>query len=141
MATFRAMTERPFFYKLSHGIRITVRPLYLHDRSNPDQRQFVFAYFVRIENVGDEDAHLLRRRWLIHDSIGEDVEVEGEGVVGEQPMLEPGEVHEYSSFCVLKSTHGHMEGQYLFTRPDGATFEADIPRFILDATESTGPLS
>ena len=135
------MTSGEFFYRMSHGIRITVRPLFLDDRSDPDEQQFVFAYFVRIENVGNEDAHLLRRRWLIHDSIGEDLEVEGEGVVGEQPLIEPGGLHEYSSFCVLKSPSGYMEGHYLFARPDGSTFAADIPRFILDAAESAGPLS
>lgn len=133
------MTARDLFYRITNQIRITVRPLYLDDRSSPDAQQYVFAYFVRIENVGDQDAHLLRRRWLIHDSIGEDVEVEGEGVVGEQPVIEPGGIHEYSSFCILKSPQGHMEGHYLFARPDGATFEAAIPRFTLDANEATGP--
>ncbi|MEE8061045.1 MAG: Co2+/Mg2+ efflux protein ApaG [Gemmatimonadales bacterium] len=135
------MATGEFFYRMSDGIRITVRPLFLDDRSDPDEQQFVFAYFVRIENVGREDAHLLRRRWLIHDSIGEDLEVEGEGVVGEQPLIEPGGVHEYSSFCVLKSPSGFMEGHYLFARPDGSTFTAEIPRFILDSAESAGPLN
>lgn len=134
------MTERQFYYRISNGIRITVRPLYLDDRSNVGEQQFVFAYFVRIENVGDEEAQLLRRRWLIHDSIGEDLEVEGEGVVGEQPLIEPGGVHEYQSFCVLKSPQGYMEGHYLFSRADGSTFAAEIPRFILDSAESAGPL-
>jgi ApaG protein len=134
------MSERQLFYRISHGVRVTVRPLFLDDRSSPDDQQFVFAYFVRIENVGDEEVQLLRRRWLIHDSIGEDLEVEGEGIVGEQPLIEPGGVHEYSSFCVLKSPQGHMEGHYLFARPDGSTFAADIPRFVLDSAESAGPL-
>ncbi|MEE8267543.1 MAG: Co2+/Mg2+ efflux protein ApaG [Gemmatimonadales bacterium] len=134
------MSEHQFFYRISRGMRITVRPLFLDDRSNPGDHEFVFAYFVRIENVGDEEAQLLRRRWLIHDSIGEDLEVEGEGVVGEQPLLEPGGVHEYSSFCVLKSPQGYMEGHYLFGRPDGSTFTADIPRFILDSAGSADSL-
>ena len=134
------MSERQLFYRISHGMRVTVHPLFLDDRSSPDDQQFVFAYFVRIENVGDEEVQLLRRRWLIHDSIGEDLEVEGEGIVGEQPLIEPGEVHEYSSFCVLKSPQGHMEGHYLLARPDGSTFAADIPRFVLDSAESAGPL-
>lgn len=134
------MSEHQFFYRISHGMRITVRPLFLDDRSNPDDQEFVFAYFVRMENVGAEEVQLLRRSWLIHDSIGEDLEVEGEGVVGEQPRLEPGGVHEYSSFCVLKSPQGYMEGHYLFARPDGSTFAADIPRFILDAAGSADSL-
>jgi ApaG protein len=123
----------PFFYRETSGIRITVRPLYLADQSNPAVGQFVFAYFVRLENVGSTAAQLLSRRWLIHDSIGEDTEVLGEGVVGEQPRIAPGRVHEYQSLCILKSPSGHMEGHYHFVRDDGTTFEATIPRFILDA--------
>lgn len=132
--------SRPFFYRETEGIRISVRPVYLPDRSHPVQQQFVFAYYVRIENVGPLPAHLLTRRWLIHDSIGEETVVEGDGVVGQQPYLEPGEVHEYQSFCVLKSPGGYMEGQYLFVRADGSGFAADIPRFTLEANQSAEPL-
>ena len=127
----------PFFYKESFGIRITVRPVYLRDQSEPSAGHYVFAYFVRIENVGDQAAQLVSRRWLIHDSIGEDTEVKGEGVVGEQPVIGAGEVHEYQSFCILKSGEGFMEGHYNFIRSDGGTFEAGIPRFVLSASEST----
>jgi ApaG protein len=84
--------------------------------------------------VGAVPARLLRRHWKIHDSIGEDSEVEGEGVVGQQPLIPPGGVHEYQSFCVLKSSSGHMEGEYQFIRDVGTSFDAMIPRFILDAT-------
>lgn len=131
------MTASPFFYKQSFGIRITVRPVYLRDQSEPSAGHYVFAYFVRIENIGDLSAQLISRRWLIHDSIGEDTEVEGEGVVGEQPVIEPGRVHEYQSFCILKSGEGFMEGHYNFVRADGALFVAAIPRFVLSASEST----
>lgn len=124
---------RTFFYRETEGIRITVRPSFLRDQSRPYQGQYVFAYHVRIENVGPQTAQLLTRRWLIHDSIGEVTEVEGEGVVGEQPVVEPGRVHEYRSFCVLKSPSGFMEGQYRFVRGDGTRFEAQIPRFVLAA--------
>jgi ApaG protein len=127
----------PFFYRETDGIRVTVRPLFLANQSQPAMGQFVFAYFVRIENVGTEPARLLSRRWLIHDSIGEDTEVVGDGVVGEQPRMEPGRVHEYQSFCVLKSPHGHMEGQYHFVRDDGSPLHADIPRFLL-AVDAAG---
>jgi len=127
----------PFFYKESFGIRITVRPVYLRDQSEPSAGHYVFAYFVRIENVGDQAAQLVSRRWLIHDSIGEDTEVKGEGVVGEQPVIGAGEVHEYQSFCILKSGEGFMEGHYNFIRSDGGTFEAGIPRFVLSASQST----
>ncbi|MDZ4864159.1 MAG: Co2+/Mg2+ efflux protein ApaG [Gemmatimonadota bacterium] len=134
------MPAPPFYYRSSEGIRITVRPAFLPERSHASKQQFVFAYFVRIENTGAEPAQLRTRRWLIHDSIGEDTVVEGEGVVGEQPVLARGQVHEYQSFCVLKSASGWMEGQYFFQRPDGTTFPADIPRFHLTAGESAEPL-
>ena len=126
------MAGRPFFYRETAGIRITVRPAFVADQSRPSFGQFVFAYRVRIENVGAQAAQLVSRRWLIHDSIGEDSAVEGEGVVGEQPVVRPGSVHEYRSYCVLKSPSGHMEGAYRFVRADGTTFEALIPRFLLE---------
>src|SRR5437763_7984600 len=127
------MTARSFFYRETEGIRVTVRPVYLRDHSEPSQSHYVFAYFVRIENVGTMAAQLLTRRWLIHDSVGDgvDTEVIGEGVVGEQPTIMPGAVHEYQSFCILKSGEGWMEGHYGLLRQDGTSLEAAIPRFIL----------
>ena len=101
----------PFYYRMTSGIRITVRPSYLGDRSN----------------------QLRTRRWLSHDESVGDTVVEGEGVVGEQPHLLPGQVHEYRSFCVLKAPLGWMEGAYRFVRDDGSSFEAIIPRFTLAA--------
>lgn len=130
------MPRAPFFHRVSHGIRVTVRPTYMRDHSHPERQHHVFAYFVRIENVGERSAQLRSRRWLIHDDIGEDTEVQGEGVVGEQPLLGPGEVHEYQSFCVLKSRSGYMEGHYHFVRLDGEEFDAAIPRFTLDASSA-----
>jgi len=126
------MTTKPFYYRLTNDIRVTVRPAFLPDRSSPQGEQYVFAYFVRIENVGEQAARLLSRRWLIHDSMGEDTVVEGDGVVGEQPLLAPGQIHEYQSFCVLKSPSGHMEGEYFFRREDGSRFSAEVPRFLLE---------
>ena len=125
--------RRPLYYRLTHGIRVSVRPVYLAERSEPGLGRWVFAYYVRIENVGDRPARLVSRRWLIHDSIGEVSEVAGDGVVGEQPMLAPGQVHEYQSFCVLKSPEGAMEGAYRFLCADGSGFDAAIPRFTLQA--------
>jgi len=122
-----------FFYRLTNGIRITVRPEYLANRSDPAHHRFVFAYHVRIENVESRSARLVSRKWLIHDEIGEDVEVEGEGVVGEQPVIGPGEIHEYQSFIVLKAPGGYMEGSYRFVRSDGSAFDAEITRFVLSA--------
>ena len=131
-----SMAASPFYYRESSGIRITVRPIYLRDQSDPSARHYVFAYFVRIENVGTTTAQLLSRRWLIHDSAGEDVEVNGDGVVGEQPVIAPGQVHEYQSFSILKSGEGYMEGHYNFVRPDSTIFQAEIPRFVLSASAS-----
>ena len=128
-----AAERRPFYYRETDGIRVTVRPTYVREHSRPAAGHFVFVYHVRIENVGRVGAQLLARRWDIHDDGGEDTRVEGDGVVGQQPVLPPGAVHEYQSFCVLKSPSGHMEGAYELVRPDGARFEAVIPRFRLAA--------
>ena len=111
--------------------------MYLRDQSEPAAGHYVFAYYVRIENVGAQAAQLMSRRWLIHDSIGEDTEVKGEGIVGEQPLIAPRQVHEYQSFCILKSGEGYMEGHYNFVTPDSSAFKAEIPRFLLSANAST----
>jgi ApaG protein len=125
------MARVPFYYRETGRIRVTVRPSYLPRHSREEQEQYVFAYLVRIENVGKESVQLLSRRWLIHDSVGEETEVQGDGVVGEQPHIGAGRIHEYQSFCVLKSPNGWMEGQYTFVRANGSRFEVDIPRFDL----------
>jgi ApaG protein len=125
--------RRQFFYRETEGMRITVRPTFLAEQSSPVLGQFVFAYHIRIENVATLAAQLRTRHWHIHDPVAGDSVVEGEGVVGEQPHLQPGEVHEYRSFCVLKAPHGWMEGNYRFVREDGSAFRAQIPRFDLDA--------
>jgi ApaG protein len=137
-ASFHAVPRPPFYYRETNGIRVTVRPVFLPAQSQLMPPQYVFAYYVRLENVGTQAAQLLSRRWQIHDSIGEDTEVEGEGVVGEQPVIAPGHVHEYQSFCVLKSPTGHMEGEYFFRRNDKTRFSAAIPRFVLDAKKELG---
>jgi len=97
----------------------------------------VFLYAVRIENVGEHRVQLLRRRWHIHDDIGEDTEVAGDGVVGEQPVLAPGGVHEYQSYCILKSASGYMEGEYYLVQDDGSELVAAVPRFTLEAEART----
>lgn len=133
------MNSNRFFYKETLGIRVSVRPLYLPDHSRPSRGEYVFAYFVRIENVSRRTVQLLSRRWHIHDSIGEDIEVAGDGVVGEQPFLGPNDVHEYQSFCVLKSPSGYMEGSYRFIGADDLLFEATIPRFVLSTDGAEWP--
>jgi ApaG protein len=124
------------FYRITDGIRVTAQPFYAADHSDPDDQRYVFSYHMRIENVGDQPAQLIWRHWFIHDPIGGTSEVEGEGVVGEQPTITPGGVHEYQSFCVLQAPAGSMEGFYEFARPDGSRFKADIPRFLLRIYEA-----
>ena len=117
----------------TQGIRVRVEPAYSLADSDPAEDTFVFSYDIEMENEGDAPARLLFRYWRIHDSAGEDTEVEGEGVVGEQPRLPPGGAHRYQSFCVLRSPAGYMEGYYTFERPDGERFRVVVPRFTLTA--------
>ncbi|HET9948759.1 MAG TPA: Co2+/Mg2+ efflux protein ApaG, partial [Longimicrobiales bacterium] len=93
---------------------------------------FVFSYRVSLANEGRDPAQLLFRHWRIHDSVAGDSLVDGEGVVGQQPFLAPGDSHEYSSYCVLRSPVGFMEGYYTFVRPDGRQFQVEVPRFRLE---------
>jgi len=115
------------------GIRVLVRPDFSAMHSDPKQNRFVFTYSVQMENQSDESVQLLFRHWLIHDSDGEDSEVDGEGVVGEQPTLDPGFSHHYQSFCILRSPIGFMEGYYTFIGSDGREFKVTVPRFDLRA--------
>jgi ApaG protein len=121
---------------MTDGVRISVRPVFSPEHSDPREPRFVFVYFIRIENLGDRTVQLLTRHWDIHDEVAGDSEVDGEGVVGEQPTLGPGDVHEYNSFCVLRGRSGYMEGWYDFKTADGQTLRALIPRFDLDAGDA-----
>lgn len=123
------------YEKATEGIRVFVQPRFSLADSDPLDGTFVFSYHISMENEGDTAATLLFRHWLIHDSVGEDAEVDGEGVVGEQPHLGPGDAHEYRSYCVLRSPAGYMEGYYTFARPTGERFRVEVPRFHLN-----GPL-
>ncbi|MEX1055443.1 MAG: Co2+/Mg2+ efflux protein ApaG, partial [Rhodothermales bacterium] len=114
-------------------ITVTVRPVYLDSQSDMMNRRFVFGYFIRIVNNSSDEVQLLRRHWLIRDSDGRLQEVEGEGVVGEQPVIPSGDEHRYNSFCVLETFEGSMEGSYLMQRPNGERFRIAIPRFNLRA--------
>jgi ApaG protein len=121
------------FVATTENITVRVRPVYLDGQSDVLAKKFVFAYFIRIENNGEEEIKLLRRHWFIHDGSGETKEVEGEGVVGKQPVIAPGTSHEYNSFSVIETFEGTMEGTYLLERPNGELFYAVIPRFPLRA--------
>jgi ApaG protein len=113
------------------GIRIQVRCVYLRERSSPQAAEYFFAYTVRISNVGEEAAQLVSREWIITDGDGREERVAGPGVVGQQPLLAPGQSFEYTSFCPLRSPVGSMHGSYQMVRPDGRTFAARIAPFSL----------
>ena len=126
------------YKKTTEGIRVVVRPSFSLSHSEPADGKFVFTYLVQMENQSAEAAQLLFRHWHIHDSEGEDSELEGEGVLGEQPSLAPGKSHVYESFCVLQSPVGFMEGYYTFVRPNGEKFRVNVPRFYLRAPWTVG---
>jgi ApaG protein len=115
------------------GITISARPVFLEEHSSPIMKKFVFAYFIKIENHTHEEVQLMRRHWHIYHSGGRHEEVEGEGVVGKQPVIHPGESHEYNSFCILETFEGYMEGTYQMQRTGGEVFEVIVPRFTLQA--------
>ena len=116
---------------VTRGIRVTVRSQYLPERSSPKGGQYAFAYTVRIANEGDETAQLRSRHWIITDGNGSVQEVRGDGVVGAQSVLRPGENFEYTSWCVLATPSGTMRGTYQMVTDRGQSFDADIAPFRL----------
>lgn len=119
----------------TQGIRVSVESFYLADQSLPDEERWAFAYRINIANASSRRARLLRRHWLITDERGRVTEVRGDGVVGEQPILEPGTEHVYTSGAVLETPSGTMEGSYEMQDADGRLFEVRIPRFALGRPE------
>ena len=116
---------------ITQGIRVRVRSRYIAAQSDPRQGRYLFGYDIHIANEGSEDAKLLARHWVITDGMGLEQHVQGDGVVGRQPYLRPGESTEYSSFCPLPTPHGQMHGTYRMVRPDGSQFDAQIAPFAL----------
>lgn len=114
-----------------HGIQIEVETAYLPDQSDPAVPRYVFAYTITIRNNGPVPATLLTRRWTITDANGKVREVEGQGVVGEQPCIPPGKAHRYSSGAVIETPVGVMEGSYGMIGDDGVPFPAPVPAFRL----------
>jgi ApaG protein len=114
-----------------YEIKIDVATNYIVDQSEPDVGRYVFAYTITIENLGDLPARLLSRHWVITDANGKVQEVKGDGVVGEQPHLNPGETFRYSSGAVLETPVGAMQGSYRMKSDNGTHFEAPIPPFTL----------
>jgi ApaG protein len=115
------------------GITIRVAPNFLVDQSQVQSGRWFWSYHVRIENRSDQAVQLLTRHWKITDGRGKISHVDGDGVVGEQPVLEPGDAHDYVSGCPLPTASGQMEGHFRFIHADGSSFLAEIPRFALIA--------
>ncbi|MEM7299807.1 MAG: Co2+/Mg2+ efflux protein ApaG [Pseudomonadota bacterium] len=124
--TYQAITE---------NIRVSVSPTYLADRSDPQKQLYFWAYTIVIENQGDKVAQLISRYWYIVDETGTVEEVTGEGVVGEQPVLNPGERFEYTSGCPLKAPSGVMSGHFVFTIDNVPNQQVEVPAFSLDTDQ------
>lgn len=114
-----------------YRIRVDAKPRYLEEHSKPDADRFVFAYTITISNEGSVPARLLSRHWIITDANGQVREVRGDGVIGEQPRLEPGELYRYTSGSLLETPVGSMRGSYAMIADDGHRFDAVIPAFTL----------
>jgi ApaG protein len=115
----------------TRGIVVEVESSFVPDRSDPMRSRWFFAYRIRIANQSDAVVQLVSRHWIITDAHGRVEEVKGPGVVGQQPVLEPGEAFEYTSFCPLATPFGTMRGSYQMTTQDGSTFNAEIAQFTL----------
>ena len=116
----------------SSGVKISVMPDYLEDESEPENSHYVWAYTIEIENPGDVPVQLIARKWIITDAAGRTEHVQGLGVIGEQPVIEPGERFRYTSGAPLTTPSGFMQGSYEMQRQDGESFAAEIPGFSLD---------
>ena len=115
-----------------YALRVEVQPQYLPEQSAPAQGLYTFAYNITITNSGDVPAQLISRHWIITNELGEIEEVKGLGVIGQQPLLKPGESFEYSSGCRLRTPSGTMQGSYFCVAEDGERFEVEVPLFVLD---------
>ncbi|RFO96108.1 Co2+/Mg2+ efflux protein ApaG [Rhodoferax lacus] len=112
---------------------VEVAPQYLPDQSNPDEDLYVFAYTITITNTGEVTAQLISRTWNVNDANGHTEKVKGLGVVGQQPLLKPGQSFEYTSGTRLRTPTGTMHGSFFCVAEDGEKFDADVPMFVLDA--------
>jgi ApaG protein len=123
-----------FLYeRITRDIRVAVKPAFLEDQSEPDENRYLWSYTITIENKGPETVQLISRYWHISDAAGRVQEVRGPGVVGAQPVLEPGQSFEYSSGCPLPTASGAMVGHYQMKAASGESFDIDIPMFLLES--------
>lgn len=120
------------YSKKTRAITVKVEPAYLDDQSSPEEDYFVWAYTIEIENTGSEVVQLKTRYWQITDALGRIEEVHGAGVIGEQPVLEPGDSYQYTSGTPLSTSSGIMVGSYQMVTDDGEMFNVEIPAFSLD---------
>ena len=129
------------YSEITRSIKVSVKPFYLEDQSSPAEGRYVWAYHVRIENGGLETVQLRNRHWQITDADGRLHEVRGPGVVGEEPVLKPGETFEYTSSCPLTTPSGLMVGDYEMETPKGEKFLIRVPAFSLDSPQETRRLN
>lgn len=123
------------------GIKVEVEPFFIPEQSSADERRWVFGYKVTIANGGSQPVQLKSRHWKIVDALGRIQEVRGDGVIGEQPLIEPGDAFEYASGAPLPTSSGTMHGTYQMIGADGMWFDVEIPMFSLDAPGSRGSLN
>lgn len=133
MAAGSSAQLSPLSEAVTHGIRVEVMSRHSPENSRPENGQWVFEYTVRVTNEGSETVQLVSRHWIVTDALEQTQEVKGLGVVGEQPVLAPGEYFKYSSWCPLKTATGKMHGTYQMVRPNGDEFEIEIAPFALRA--------
>ncbi|HEX5697532.1 MAG TPA: Co2+/Mg2+ efflux protein ApaG [Rhodoferax sp.] len=127
------MTTTPLYQ-----LQVLVNPRYLADQSAPEQGQYFFAYTITIRNTGRVAAQVISRTWNVNDSLGHHEKIKGLGVVGQQPLLQPGETFEYTSGTRLRTPTGTMHGSYFCVAEDGEKFDVDVPMFVLDALSESG---
>ncbi len=134
------MAAHTTYEETTHGIRVEATPVYLEEQSSPESGKFVWAYQIRMQNVGNATVQLLTRRWRITDANGRVHEVIGDGVVGDKPVLAPGEHYEYSSGTPLPTPSGFMTGIFQMIDETGQRFAVQVPMFSLDHPGGRGPL-
>ncbi|MBP7564494.1 MAG: Co2+/Mg2+ efflux protein ApaG [Burkholderiaceae bacterium] len=121
-----------------YQLEVAVQPQYLPEQSAPDEGVYSFSYTITITNQGEAAAQLVSRHWVINDAAGHGEEVRGLGVVGQQPLIRPGESFQYTSGCRLRTVSGTMHGSYFFVAENGDRFDVEIPLFVLEASAAGG---
>jgi len=122
----------------TYQFQVQVKPRYLPEQSDPEQGLYAFAYTITVRNIGTVAAQLISRTWNVNDADGRHEKVKGLGVVGRQPLLQPGEAFEYTSGTRLNTPTGTMHGSFFCVAEDGEKFEVDVPMFVLDALSASG---